>query len=213
MRLYHYNMQGVKELLSCGVNLDVKNLRGHIAKDVSRAQERTLANIEIRNMLSFAEALSCLCLPKVTSYENNYRKLIDSFSERSGIFRKTVSCFKRLQIFTVIILVFKRLRIFRKTIVERARISNDDRNALLVVAALLITITYQVVLSPPGGLWQDTKYFGETSTSSNATALENIKGPIEHYAGTAIAQKTYGNFETVATINYITFTLSTKRVH
>ena len=193
MRLYHYNMQGVKELLSCGVNLDVENLQGHRAKDMLQGQ--TLANIEIRNMLSYAEALSCLCLPKVTSYENNYRELID--------------CFKRLQIFTVIILVFKRLRIFRKTIVERARISNDDRNALLVVAALLITITYQVVLSPPGGLWQDTKYFGETSTSSNATALENIKGPIEHYAGTAIAQKTYGNFETVATINYITFTLST----
>nr|POE58754.1 ankyrin repeat-containing protein bda1 [Quercus suber] len=101
-----------------------------------------------------------------------------------------------------------------KTIVERARISNDDRNALLVVAALLITITYQVVLSPPGGLWQDTKYFGETSTSSNAKAPvdkisnENIRGRIEHYAGTAIAQQTYGNFENVATINYITFTLS-----
>jgi hypothetical protein len=29
------------------------------------------------------------------------------------------------------------------------------RNALLVVAVLLITVTYQAVLSPPGGLWQD----------------------------------------------------------
>ncbi|XP_023894196.2 ankyrin repeat-containing protein BDA1 [Quercus suber] len=198
----------VRELLNCGV------LEGHIANGMLQEQEQV--NIEIRNMLSYAEALSCLCLPKViTCYEYCYiRRLIVFFYERSGIFRKPVSSFKRSQIFRVIDFVFERLRIFRKTIVERARISNDDRNALLVVAALLITITYQVVLSPPGGLWQDTKYFGETSTSSNAKAPvdkisnENIRGRIEHYAGTAIAQQTYGNFENVATINYITFTLS-----
>ena len=32
-------------------------------------------------------------------------------------------------------------------------ISDEKRNALLVVGTLLVTVTYQMVLSPPGGLW------------------------------------------------------------
>ena len=196
MRLYHYNVQAVRVLLNCGVNLNVRNSDGHTAQDMLQEQTQE-NNSEIMDMLSYDGALSCLCLPKViTCYE------------RSQIFRKTVLFFERLGIFKEIILVNERLRIFRKKIVEGSRISNDDRNALLVVAALLITITYQVVLSPPGGLWQDTKYFGQPS--SNATATAPAPAPddnVEHYAGTAIAQTTFDNFSIVATINYITFTL------
>ncbi|TYG53422.1 hypothetical protein ES288_D09G108600v1 [Gossypium darwinii] len=33
-------------------------------------------------------------------------------------------------------------------------ISSEDRSALLVVLGLLLTTTYQVTLSPPGGVWQ-----------------------------------------------------------
>ncbi|XP_017982829.1 PREDICTED: uncharacterized protein LOC18611864 isoform X2 [Theobroma cacao] len=33
-------------------------------------------------------------------------------------------------------------------------ISSDDRNALLVILGLLLTATYQAILSPPGGVWQ-----------------------------------------------------------
>ncbi|GLU07205.1 hypothetical protein SLE2022_241700 [Rubroshorea leprosula] len=33
-------------------------------------------------------------------------------------------------------------------------ISNDMRNAMLVVAVLILTATYQTCLSPPGGVWQ-----------------------------------------------------------
>uniref|UniRef100_A0A7N2KLD9 PGG domain-containing protein n=1 Tax=Quercus lobata TaxID=97700 RepID=A0A7N2KLD9_QUELO len=102
-----------------------------------------------------------------------------------------LSCSLRPGILRKIVFFFERLRLLIKSAREGSKISNDDRNALLVVAALLITITYQVVITPPGGLWQDN----ETISSL-------------HHAGTAIAQQTYGNFEIVATINYITFTLS-----
>ncbi|KAK8514885.1 hypothetical protein V6N13_121834 [Hibiscus sabdariffa] len=40
-------------------------------------------------------------------------------------------------------------------------ISCDDRNALLVILALLLTASYQATLSPPGGLWQ-----GDSSSNS-----------------------------------------------
>ena len=163
MRLYHYNMQAVRELLNCGVNLNVRNLEDHTAEDM--LQEQGQVNSEIGDMLSYAGALSCSCsfLPKVNCYEYCIRKPKVLFYERSRILRKTV-------------LFFERLRLLIKTAREGSRISNDDRNALLVVAALLITITYQAVITPPG---------------------------------TAIARKYFAKyFDIVATINYVTFTLS-----
>ena len=112
-----------------------------------------------------------------------------SCSLRPGILRKTG-------------LFFERLRLLIKSAREGSRISNDDRNALLVVAALLITITYQVVITPPGGLWQDD-YDPEVTGINDYSS----SGP-PHSAGTAVVQTSSVNFEIVATINYYTFTLS-----
>ena len=107
-----------------------------------------------------------------------------SYSLRPGILRKTG-------------LIFERLGLLIKSAHEGLRISNDDRNALLVVAALLMTITYQAVITPPGGLWQD-----------DCLPLEGDTGcRYSHRAGVAIAQSAKG-FKRVATINFFTFTLS-----
>ena len=103
-----------------------------------------------------------------------------SCSLRPGILRKTG-------------LFFERLRLLIKSAHEGSRILNDDRNALLVVAALLITITYQVVITPPGGLWQDDCQPGVNNGCS--------------FTLSAIAEAT-GGLNNVATINYFTFTLS-----
>uniref|UniRef100_A0A2N9H8M9 PGG domain-containing protein n=1 Tax=Fagus sylvatica TaxID=28930 RepID=A0A2N9H8M9_FAGSY len=58
-----------------------------------------------------------------------------------------------------------------RVMLRRAGASTDGkRNALLVIAALFVTVTYQAVLSPPGGLWQDD-YKPETNqTLCNTTA-------------------------------------------
>ena len=157
-----HNMQAVRELLNCGVNLNARNLEGRTAQDM--LQEQTQANNSvIRDLLICCGALSC--------------------SLRPGILGKTG-------------LFFERLRLLIKSAHEGSRISNDDRNALLVVAALLITITYQVVITPPGGLWQDGCQPGVDNGCSS-----------QHTAGTAIAQTAQG-FNQVAMINYFTFTLS-----
>ena len=37
---------------------------------------------------------------------------------------------------------------------ESKNMSSDTRNALLVVAVLIITATYRASLNPPGGVWQ-----------------------------------------------------------
>ena len=195
MRLHQYNLQAVRVLLNCLVNLNVKNFVDKTPQDMLQENNSD----EIRYMLSNG-VFSCFCLPKVIScYEKYRKKLGDLFVEKSKMFRKSV-------FLSEIILVYERTRIFRKEIVEGSRLSNDDRNALLVVAALLITVTYQVVLSPPGGLWQETLYSGQPS--SNAPAPAPVGG-IYHYAGTSIADTTFkAHFRNVATIHYITFTLS-----
>ncbi|GLT42663.1 hypothetical protein SLA2020_166510 [Shorea laevis] len=47
------------------------------------------------------------------------------------------------------------LQKLRRTMVRRNNmITGDMRNAMLVVAVLILTTTYQTCLSPPGGVWQ-----------------------------------------------------------
>ena len=43
------------------------------------------------------------------------------------------------------------------------RLSDEKCTALLVVAALLVTVTYQAVITPPGGLWQDDHFKNNTT--------------------------------------------------
>ncbi|RWR97990.1 serine/threonine-protein phosphatase 6 regulatory ankyrin repeat subunit B [Cinnamomum micranthum f. kanehirae] len=40
---------------------------------------------------------------------------------------------------------------------------NNMRQALIVVAGLIVTLTFQAGLNPPGGLWQDSKQGNETN--------------------------------------------------
>ncbi|KAB1215044.1 hypothetical protein CJ030_MR4G018824 [Morella rubra] len=52
--------------------------------------------------------------------------------------------------------------------VEVGNLKSEVQNALLVVGALLATVTYQAVLSPPGGVWQDdsTSTLQQTTTAA-----------------------------------------------
>ena len=53
---------------------------------------------------------------------------------------------------------------------EWRMISEDKRNALLVVTTLLIAVTYEGVLNPPGGIWQE-------DFSINGTHWSNVMKP------------------------------------
>ncbi|XP_018727620.1 ankyrin repeat-containing protein BDA1 [Eucalyptus grandis] len=56
----------------------------------------------------------------------------------------------------------------------------DVRNALLVIAALIATATYQAVLQPPGGLWQADS--GPSTNGTNATT----NGTASYKAGQSV---------------------------
>ena len=122
-------MQAVSHLLAStyDVDVNVKNLEGKTARDILQGSEQTQVGRKIKVMLHRAKALKASSLPKVTSYADYLRP-------------KVSRC--------------EQFRICRTR--EQHTISDERRNVLLVVATLLMTVTYQGILSPPGGLWQET---------------------------------------------------------
>lgn len=133
-------------------------------------------NQEIKRMLRRARYFSYCC---------------PSFESNAYYFKSPVNIEDKLYI------IFLRLS---------TEISNDLRNVLLVVAALLVTISFQAVIAPPGGVWQETKY---RETNNYTTPNNNATGPppagsiISHHAGTAVMQNT--DFPILAGLNVISF--------
>ncbi|KAL0710401.1 hypothetical protein Bca4012_017379 [Brassica carinata] len=72
---------------------------------------------------------------------------------------------------------------------------SEARSALLVVASLVATATFQASLTPPGGTWQDS--YTTPDLSRNATSVVNTPSQQPHIAGQSI----------MGTFNGIAFTL------
>uniref|UniRef100_A0A2N9IFB1 PGG domain-containing protein n=1 Tax=Fagus sylvatica TaxID=28930 RepID=A0A2N9IFB1_FAGSY len=124
-----------------GVDINFKNLEGKTAWDILEGQTQ-VDNTEMRVMLRRAGASTGSSLSTVTTYEDYLRR------PKFRFLRDSITSHAR----------------------EVANFSDGKRNALLVIAALFVTVTYQAVLSPPGGLWQDD-YKPETNqTLCNTTA-------------------------------------------
>ncbi|KAJ7969021.1 Ankyrin repeat protein, partial [Quillaja saponaria] len=117
--------QIVRLLIKSIIDLNAKNMEGWTALDIADNQTQ-VDNKEIKDMLSGAGALGSSSLPAVTTLADKLKSDI-TFNERIAV----------------------------SIIRNRKNTSNGTRNALLVVAVLIATTTYQAVLSPPGGISQD----------------------------------------------------------
>jgi len=87
----------------------------------------------------------------------------------------------------------------------RNDITDDTRNMLLVVAALLVTVFFQATISPPGGVWQDNSA-PTTNTSDRIAPATNASSEYSqatHMAGTAIMNDLV--FSVVAGLNVASF--------
>ncbi|XP_075636138.1 ankyrin repeat-containing protein BDA1-like [Castanea sativa] len=163
-------------LLYSGVNIFAKNSEGKTAGDIL-AQQNQIENREIKLMLQRVGALRAPSLPKVTFYARHLWSMFSSLE------KTRMHC-----------------------IGEWTQISDDRRNMLLVVATLLMTVTYQGVLSPPGGLWQDD-YLPEPNTTLPAIRKFNSSAPIPNEAGTPIDLRNFP-FWVFLSLNSLTFMLS-----
>ncbi|KAL4601334.1 hypothetical protein ACB092_11G265200 [Castanea dentata] len=139
-------------------------------------------NREIRDMLRRAGAKPGSSLPTFNRYQDpKFRRLLTvlSWVDHIVILRREI----------------------RKFTVER-------RSMLLVVAALLVTLSFQAVLTPPGGLWPDNGRCMEIppfNETSNTTLM------CEHKAGTAIALND-GLFSLFVVCNTMLFSISTSLI-
>ncbi|KAE8055479.1 hypothetical protein FH972_012319 [Carpinus fangiana] len=145
----------VRLLLKFKVDISAKNLGGSTALGMLESGDaRDKQNQQIKDMLRRAKCFSIFQRPKVESFAD-YLKSPVQIDEKIYIF-------------------FLR---------QRTKMTNDTRNILLVVAALLVTVTFQATLSPPGGVWQEDNS--------------------QHYAGTAVMHEYL--FVVLAVLNLISF--------
>ena len=163
-------MQAVSHLLDWGgrfVNINEKNLEGKTALDILEGQRRQgVDNSEMRVILESAGALTATSLPTVTSSHKHYLTLPGS-------------CERKIIIYFVHLV--------------KKGISDEKRNKLLVVAALLVTVTFQAAITPPGGLWQDDLFKPNTTDvlRSRPDDLYKLNITAPHRAGSAIAKDTF----------------------
>jgi hypothetical protein len=215
--VYYYVMQAVNQLLAWSpdiVRVDVKNLEGKTAWDILQGQTK-VDNGEIKGILCRAiQQKTILC---------RARGIIVS--------RLPTVAFCAYNITWTKFLVLERFRTESKKKTERFRtvyarrkmaLSMEKRNEYLVIAVLLLTFSYQAVLSPPSGLWKDD-YKPETNQTlcnTNTTAAYEAESchlgtdqtqyntTVAHEAGTAIDWKTSRTFEAFLIFNTAVFLFS-----
>jgi hypothetical protein len=109
-------------------------------------------------------------------------------TSHANYFKSPVSIDERLYIF------FLRLT---------TSISNEIRNVSLVVAVLLVTVSFQTAVSPPGGVWQDN-YIPLTNNTSPDNARDEYLQQYPHYAGTAVMGNSFF-FPVLLSLNTLSF--------
>jgi len=149
---FEFFVQAVKLLLESNIDINAKNFEDLTALDIVEINQTEAHSAEIRDMLVRRGALRGFSIATTTLVEELRAKI--TFNERIAI------SVTRL----------------------RKRISNDTRNALLVVAILFATNTYEAVRSPPGGVYQaEGSSNNKISTSfqhSEYAAMQEIAGKV-----------------------------------
>ena len=157
-------MQAVRRILAWDnkfLGVNHKNIEGKTAWDILQGQTQ-VDNRKIRVMLRRAKAKPASSLSTFNSHPNHRRLPFSMFFVR---FRLDIN---------------RQLR----------KLSEESRSMLLVIAVLLVTISYQAILTPPRGLWQDDgKCINTAEAGSSLIHLtpSNTTEVCEHKAGTAIA--------------------------
>ncbi|XP_056161801.1 ankyrin repeat-containing protein BDA1-like [Syzygium oleosum] len=149
------------------VEVNARNEAGLTPLDILLLVNSEAGDAEIAEILTRSGATRSRGLPSssmVTMATEDPEPQTDQSNGRLHQSRRTwtdrCTCFLKLK--------FETPRWFKDFEYRKGRDSPGDvRNALLVVAALITTATYQAVLQPPGGMWQDDS--GPSTDSTDAT--------------------------------------------
>ena len=204
--VYYYVMQAVNQLLAWSpdiVRAHVKNLEGKTAWVILQGQTKVdngeikgilCRAIQQKTILCRARGIIASCLPTVAfcAYNITWTKFLVLERFRTGYARRKMA------------------------------LSMEKRIVHLVIAVLLLIVSYQAILGPPFGLWEDD-YEAETNQTlcnTNTTAAYEAESchlgtdqtqyntTVAHEAGTAIDWETSRHFETFLVLNTVIFSVS-----
>ncbi|XP_023637596.1 ankyrin repeat-containing protein BDA1 isoform X2 [Capsella rubella] len=121
----------VMKLLRKTVKVKAKNLAGKTAMDILQTHQSPCLPVAKKLLQSAKERLFCGSTMTLAEYLSKELSFIEKRNTLLGLSNLSMTRDRSLNI-------------------------SDPRNAILVVAILIVTATYQAGLSPPGGFWQDT---------------------------------------------------------
>ncbi|KAL0846642.1 hypothetical protein Bca101_019888 [Brassica carinata] len=124
------NQTEVIKLLRRTVKVKAKNLDGKTAMDILRTHQSPCFPEARRVLRGVKERLLCRSTTTLAGYLSNNLSFIEKRNKLLGL---------------------SNLSLTR----DRSISNSDRRDAILVVAILIVTATYQAGLSPPGGFWQE----------------------------------------------------------
>ncbi|KAH7514272.1 hypothetical protein FEM48_Zijuj11G0071100 [Ziziphus jujuba var. spinosa] len=220
----------VKLLLKFNIQVNAKDEEGNTALHIATATNqpqivRLLLKSGIHVNAKNSRGLTALDISDPQKTE--IREILQKAKAKHGDSQPQISNSKDY-LLTSKISFYKSVLIYIRR--SKKNINVDTRNVLLVVAALILTATYQSGLSPPGGVWQDnqpgnatnndfntttntentTNVFNTSSSTNtnNSTDLNNDQGSSEaHKAGTLVMP--HVDFQTFFTVNSITLLTTT----
>ncbi|KAJ6777125.1 HOMEOBOX PROTEIN WARIAI [Salix koriyanagi] len=86
---------------------------------------------------------------------------------------------------------------------------SDARNTLLVVTTLIVAVTFQAAINPPGGVWQDDKY----SPANCTVVTSDSNGAIIRHAGTSVLYyRSKTAYEIFVFVNTVAFSAATNTI-
>ncbi|KAJ6777124.1 HOMEOBOX PROTEIN WARIAI [Salix koriyanagi] len=85
----------------------------------------------------------------------------------------------------------------------------DARNTLLVVTTLIVAVTFQAAINPPGGVWQDDTYSPATCT---AVTSDNNCSIIRHAGTSVLHYRDKAAYDIFVFVNTLAFSASTNTI-
>ncbi|XVE68680.1 hypothetical protein DITRI_Ditri09bG0088100 [Diplodiscus trichospermus] len=169
------NAEMIMLLLECKVNKNVKNERGQTALEVLQLTIQQTA---------VAQSMDGMKLLRGEGYLSYFNV---STNPPQDVYDRIDLC-KLSSHDKILMTKITNMELLSMRFIGKIRIMSVERiNALLVVLALILTITYQAILNPPGGVWPadystNTITTGETrwgksvldSTSFNIFFISNV---------------------------------------
>ncbi|CAE6132224.1 unnamed protein product [Arabidopsis arenosa] len=124
------NQTEVMKLLRKTVKVKAKNLDGKTAMDILQTHQSPCFPVAKKLLQNTKERLLCGSTTTLAGYLSKKLSFIEKRNNLLGLSNLSMNK-------------------------DRSINASDPRNAILVVAILIVTATYQAGLSPPGGFWQD----------------------------------------------------------